>query len=85
MKKGYALTSGGKFNDALPVMREVLRSISLLSVRSETEENEAKELVEICVEYIGCIRLELAKQAALKAGENGKALELGYYMTLCNT
>lgn len=85
LKKGYALTSGGKFNDALPIMQGILHSIPLLSVRSESEENEAKELVGICVEYIGCIRLELAKQAALKAGEHGKALELGYYMTLCNT
>ena len=46
LKKGYSLTSGGKFVEVLPIMRGILHSIPLLSVRSEQEENEAKELVE---------------------------------------
>jgi hypothetical protein len=51
----------GNFADALPIIRGILYSIPLLSARSKTEENEAKELIGICVEYINCIRLELAK------------------------
>jgi coatomer protein complex subunit alpha (xenin) len=83
LKKGYQLLTKGSFNDALPVMRGILHSIPLLSAKTQQEENDAKELIGICVEYINCIRLELAKQEKLKEGNAGKALELAFYMTLC--
>ena len=71
-----------KFAEALELMVKILQSILLLAVAGENEEAEAKELVKICVEYISCMRLELARQEALKESP-AKALVLGYLMSMC--
>lgn len=83
LKQAYGLTTQAKFADALVQFRQILLEIPLLSVSSEAEENEVKDLIKICVEYITCMRLEIARQESLAAGRNGKALEHAYYMCLC--
>ena len=82
LKEAYKLVTQAKFAEALELMVKILQSILLLAVAGENEEAEAKELVKICVEYISCMRLELARQEALKESP-AKALVLGYLMSMC--
>ena len=84
LKNGYKLTTSADFNGALGVFRDIIQSAPLLSVANEKEEAEVKELMKICTEYVTCMRLELQRQAELKAGRLGRMLELSYYMTLCS-
>ncbi|CAG9323393.1 unnamed protein product [Blepharisma stoltei] len=83
IKNAYKLTTQGKFADALAIFVNILQSILFLSVFSENEVAEVKDLIKICVEYIACMRLELTRQAEANKGNIARALELGYYMTLC--
>lgn len=82
LKDSYKQVTQAKFSEALSGFTKVLQSILFLSVSSETEENEAKELIKICVEYITCMRLELGRQEALKDSPS-KALVFGYLMSMC--
>lgn len=82
LKDAYKLVTQAKFSEALDHLIKIIQSILLLTVSSETEENEAKELVKICVEYISCMRLELARQETLKSSPS-KAMVLGYLMSMC--
>jgi coatomer protein complex subunit alpha (xenin) len=82
LKEAYKLVTQAKFSDALQGFVRILQSILLLSVNNENEENEAKELIKICVEYVTCMRLELARQEVLKESP-GKALVFGYLMSMC--
>jgi coatomer protein complex subunit alpha (xenin) len=83
LKQAYKLTSNAAFTEALREFTGILQRICLLSVQTEREEAEARELVKICVEYIACMRLELEKQRALSQGNKARGLELAYYMSLC--
>ena len=82
LKSAYKLTTKGQFAEALVEFRKVLHSILFASVTTEKEETEVKELVKICVEYVTCMRLELARQEQVKSNP-ARALELCYYMSLC--
>jgi coatomer protein complex subunit alpha (xenin) len=83
LKHGYKLTTSADFSSALHVFRDIIQSAPLLSVSSEKEEAEVRELLKICTEYVTCMRLELQRQGEQKAGRVGRMLELSYYMTLC--
>ena len=82
LKDSYKLVTQAKFSEALSNFTKILQSILLLAVSNENEENEAKELIKICVEYISCMRLELARQESAKDSP-GKALVYAYLMSLC--
>ena len=82
LKEAYKLVTQAKFSEALQSQLKILQSIPFLSVLNENEENDAKELIKICVEYISCMRLELARQEVLKDSPS-KALVLAYFMSLC--
>lgn len=82
LKDAYKLVTQAKFSDALNSFVNILQSILFLSVFNESEENEAKELIKICVEYITCMRLEISRQDALK-DTPAKAMVLGYLMSMC--
>ena len=82
LKEAYKLVTQAKFADALQDLIKILQSILFLSVSNEQEENEAKELGKICVEYISCMRLELTRQEALKESP-AKAMVFGYLMSMC--
>ena len=83
LKHAYKLTTSADFASALQVFRDIIQSAPLLSVSSEKEETEVRELLKICSEYATCMRLELQRQAEQKTGKVSRMLELSYYMTLC--
>lgn len=83
LKHGYKLTTSADFSSALQVFRDIIQSAPLLSVSSDREEAEVRELIKICAEYATCMRLELQRQGEQKAGNVSRMLELSYYMTMC--
>lgn len=83
LKNAYKLTTQGKFAEALDIFINILQSVLFLSVANENEVAEVKDLTKICVEYVACMRLELERQSELNKGNVARALELGYYMSLC--
>ena len=84
LKHGYKLTTSADFAGALNVFRDIIQSAPLLSVNSEREEAEVRELIKICTEYVTCMRLELQRQGEQKANRVIRMLELSYYMTMCS-
>lgn len=82
LKDAYKLVTQAKFSEALSSFSNIIHSILFIVASNESEENEAKELIKICVEYISCMRLEISRQEAAKSNP-AKALVLGYFMSMC--
>ena len=59
-----------------------MHAIPLTVVDSKDQENEVKELLGICREYLQATRLELARQASAK--KPVRAAELAAYLSHCN-
>jgi coatomer subunit alpha len=81
VRNGYKLFQGGKFNDSKAAFVDVLTKIPLV-VTSSSEENEMKEMLSICREYITAIRIKGAISDA--ASDPVRATELSAYFTHCN-
>ena len=82
IKNGYRFFQGGKFNDAKATFEEVLAKIPLVVTTSKQEQNEMKEMMTICKEYITAIRIKGAMSEA--AADPVRATELSAYFTHCN-
>ncbi|CAG9532834.1 unnamed protein product, partial [Cercopithifilaria johnstoni] len=54
----YQLTTGGKFNEAVAKLRQLLLSVPLLVVDSKQEMAEAQQLIDICREYLVGLLME---------------------------
>lgn len=82
----YQLTTVGKFVDAIDKFRAILISIPLLVVNTKQEINEAKQLINICKEYIVGLQMETYRKEQLKSNEssNVRICELAAYFTHSN-
>lgn len=58
LQAAYQLTTGGKFNEAIVKLHEILLSVPLVVVDTKQEISEAQQLVGICKEYILGLQME---------------------------
>ena len=84
LKAGYRYFHKGKFDDARNSFDSIVRAIPLVVVDTRSEEQEVKQLLDICREYITALRLQEARKAGKASGEEPKRLcELAAYFTSC--
>ena len=86
LQAGYRAFTGGKFQEALDVLRSILHMLPLIAVATPAEANEAKELITIVVDYILGLQVELKRKeiAASDPTQLARIAELGAYFTHCN-
>lgn len=79
----YQLTTSGKFQEAVDRFRNLLLSVLMLSVDNKQEISEAKQLLEICREYILGLLMEIERKSMPKESiENQKrSCEMAAYFT----
>ena len=82
IRNGYRFFQGGKFNDSKAAFNDVLTMIPLVVTESRQEQNEMKEMMAICREYITAIRIKGAMAEA--AADPVRSTELSAYFTHCN-
>jgi coatomer protein complex subunit alpha (xenin) len=82
IRNGYRFFQGGKFNDSKNAFIDVLTKIPLVLADNRQEQNEMKEMMAICREYITAIRIKGAM--AEVAADPVRATELSAYFTHCN-
>ena len=82
IRNGYRFFQGGKFNDSKGAFADVLTKIPLVVTGNRQEQNEIKEMLSICREYITAIRIKGAMGEA--AADPVRATELSAYFTHCN-
>jgi coatomer protein complex subunit alpha (xenin) len=82
IRAGYKFFQGGKFNDSRASFQEVLTQIPLVVTNSPSEQNEMKEMMAVCREYITAIRIKGAMSEA--AADPVRSTELSAYFTHCN-
>lgn len=83
LQQCYQLTTVGKFQDAVEKFRHLLLSILFLSVDSKQEVTEAKQLLEICREYILGLSMEVERKSLPKAtiDDHKRSCEMAAYFT----
>lgn len=83
LQQCYQLTTVGKFQDAVEKFRHLLLSILMLSVDSKQEITEAKQLLEICREYIIGLSMEVERKSLPKATieDHKRSCEMAAYFT----
>jgi coatomer protein complex subunit alpha (xenin) len=84
LKTGYRSTTQGKFNEALQFFVQIFHSLPLIVVSSKKEANEAKDLLNICRDYVTGLRMELQRKDASIANDPVRQAELAAYFTHCN-
>lgn len=86
LQMGYQLTTAGKFQDAIPKLQMILRSVPLLLVQTRKDESEARELINICRNYILGLKMETERKSLPKSTpvEQKRVCELAAYFTHCN-
>eukprot|EP00056_Hartaetosiga_gracilis_P009451 m.135948 g.135948 ORF g.135948 m.135948 type:complete len:1206 (+) comp13130_c0_seq2:266-3883(+) len=72
-----------QFNKARDMMRTILLRVPLLVLTSKAELEEAKQLVEICREYIIGFTLEITRRELKKGEDKVRNAELAAYFTHC--
>eukprot|EP00934_Nitzschia_sp_Nitz4_P007542 Nitzschia sp. Nitz4//scaffold198_size39746//24020//28043//NITZ4_007604-RA/size39746-augustus-gene-0.29-mRNA-1//1//CDS//3329540527//7532//frame0 len=82
IRNGYRFFQSGKFGDALNSFVSVLTMIPMVVTESPQEQNEIKEMLTICREYITAIRLKNAMSE--HASDPVRGTELAAYFTHCN-
>lgn len=83
LQQCYQLTTVGKFQEAVERFRALLHSILLLSVDSKQEITEAKQLLEICREYVLGLVMEVDRKQLPKETQedNIRSCEMAAYFT----
>jgi len=85
LKNNYSLFTKGQFTEALQQFRSLLQSILFVVATSPREEEELKELINICREYIVGLQMELKRKELVAAkAQPGRQVELAAYFTHCN-
>ncbi|CAD7077616.1 unnamed protein product [Hermetia illucens] len=81
----YQLTTGGKFSEAIEKLQAILISIPLLIVESKQDIAEAKQLLQICREYIIGLKMETTRKGLPKntLEEQKRLCEMAAYFTHC--
>merc|ERR1712151_473171 len=82
IRSGYRFFQEGKFNDAKVAFTNVLLGIPLALTENKQEANEAKEMLDICREYITAIRIKGAMSNC--ALDPVRSTELAAYFSHCN-
>ena len=82
IRNGYRFFQGGKFNDSKAAFKDVLYKIPLVVADTPQQQNEMKEMLSICREYITAIRIKGAISEV--ATDPVRATELSAYFTYCN-
>jgi coatomer protein complex subunit alpha (xenin) len=81
VKNGYRLFQSGKFNDSKASFMGVLTQIPMVVTSDPKEQQQIKQMVTVCREYITAIRI---KGAMAEAGADPvRATELSAYFTHC--
>ncbi|XP_015785678.1 coatomer subunit alpha isoform X2 [Tetranychus urticae] len=90
LQAAYSLTHAGKFVEAIDKFRSLLLQILFLIVDSDEEASEAKQLLDICKEYVLGLQLETERKALFKDGwpsasleEQKRSCEMAAYFTHC--
>lgn len=83
LNTAYDLTTKGKFQEAIPIFRDVLISCTIACANNIEEDNEIKEIIVSCKEYIIGLRCELSRRA-LTPEQIGRSLELSAFFAICN-
>ncbi|VDM97379.1 unnamed protein product [Thelazia callipaeda] len=80
----YQLTTSGKFGEAVEKLRQLLLSVPLLIVDSKQEMAEARQLIDICREYLVGLLMEIKRKELPKTAENSiRNAEMAAYFTHC--
>jgi len=80
LRSGARAVTEEKLEEALAAFRQVLFTIPFVNTISAAQEGELKEMVLVCREYIGAVRLELARRAA---ADPVRQCALAAYFTKC--
>lgn len=85
LKAAYSAFNRAKFQDCLLIFRTILHSLLLTVAGSAAEENEIRELIIVCREYIVGISVELERRRVEKTEPTNikRQLELAAYFTHC--
>lgn len=83
LQAAYQLTTVGKFSEAVERFRALLLTTLLLSVDSKQEILEAKQLLEVCREYVLGLVMEIDRKGLPKESveEAKRSAELAAYFT----
>ncbi|VDM32758.1 unnamed protein product [Hydatigera taeniaeformis] len=83
LQTAYQLTTKAKFADAVERFRSIMLSVPLLLVDNNTEEAEAKSLINICKEYIIGLQMEMTRKTLPKETDKDRVrnVELACYFT----
>ena len=83
LQSAYQLTTVGKFSEAVDRFRALMLSILLLSVESKQEITEAKQLLEICREYVVGLVMEIDRKGLPKESldDQKRSCEMAAYFT----
>jgi len=87
LKEAFRTTTGGKFSEAVSQFIFIMHSILFVISTSKKETVEAKELLNICKEYISGLRLEMHRKDLSAENANGDPIiiaQLAAYFTHCN-
>ncbi|VDD80775.1 unnamed protein product [Mesocestoides corti] len=83
LQTAYQLTTKAKFADAVDRFRSIMLSVPLLVVENNTEEAEAKSLINICKEYIVGLQMEMTRKSLPKETDEERVrnVEMACYFT----
>ncbi|KAL0487441.1 COPI alpha [Acrasis kona] len=82
LKNGLKSVTSGRFEEALSTVREVLQAIVFAPLPNKKSDQDAKENIKVCVEYITALRLEIHRRK-IHASEPVRSAELAAYFTKC--
>lgn len=81
LQLGYKLMKENNLKDGLPVFRNILHSVLINAVGSDSEVAEAKKLINSAAEYTLAMSIELQRRS-LDPSELQRTLELAAYFTI---
>ncbi len=86
LQSGYQLTTVGKFSEAVDKFRALMLTVPLLVVETKQDFAEAKQLLNICKEYVLALQMEIVRKDLPKGTieEQLRVCELSAYFTHCN-
>ena len=82
LNKGYDCISNFEMQEAMKVFRDILKNIIFFVATNEEEENEIKNIISICAEYIYLAKISLLADD-MKEKDKVKYCELVCLMSVC--
>jgi coatomer subunit alpha len=85
---GYRATTAGKFQEAMEMFKYIFSALPLVCAQTSQELNDAKDLIQICTDYIVGLMTELKRKEVLASNKTQagaiRVAELAAYFTHCN-